>query len=131
MHTHLRDREHDDRNRDRRLPDQIGARDEERGRREHDRERETDEIAEHTLLEADVFLIAGGHIGSMMQFDVAHVALPSRETTENTATQMMSSACQNSAKQSRRRRMSARKPLAKTCAIMVSSHKMPAETCRP
>ena len=27
--------------------------------------------------------------------------------------------------------MSARNPLANTCAIMVSSHKMPAETCPP
>src|SRR4051794_15090567 len=44
---------------------------------------------------------------------------------------MISSACQNSAKQRIRRWMSARKPLATTCAIMVSSHRMPAETCPP
>ena len=43
----------------------------------------------------------------------------------------MSRACQNSAKQSKRRRMSARKPFAETCAIMVRSQSMPAETWMP
>ena len=35
------------------------------------------------------------------------------------------------AKHRKRRRISARKPLANTCAIMVRSQRVPAETCKP
>ena len=58
--------------------------------------------------------------------EVAHRATPIKYTTVNIATQMMSRACQNRLKQSMRRRMSARYPLANTCAIIVSSHSRPA-----
>src|SRR3982075_741217 len=78
-------------------------------------------------------LVARGEIGAVtgLLVFVAHPALPSKYTTVNPAIQMMSSACQNSAKHRMRRWMSALNPLVKTCAIIVSSHRMPAETCRP
>src|SRR3981189_3471898 len=44
---------------------------------------------------------------------------------------MMSSACQNNAKHRMRRWMSGLNPLVNTCAIIVSSHRVPAETCSP
>ena len=65
-------------------------------------------------------------IEAICWLEVAHCAAPIKYTTVNIATQMMSRACQNRLKQSMRRRMSARYPLANTCAIIVSSHSRPA-----
>ena len=46
----------------------------------------------------------------------------------NSATQIMSSMCQNRLKQTSRRMMAGRKPLKKTWAIMVPSHSKPTVT---
>src|SRR3984893_1403563 len=135
VHAHLRDRQHDKCDRNARLPNQIGAGDEERGRRQQNGKPQSGQITEDPLCYANAFyvLIARSDIGVIEDFIVSvdHFALPIKYTTVNTAIQMMSSACQNSAKHRMRRWMSALNPLAKTCAIIVNSHRMPAETCNP
>src|ERR1700694_3357845 len=135
MHAHLRDRQHHKRDRNARLPDQIGARDKERGRRQQNGEPKSGEITEYPQRDATAFdvLIARGEIDAVagVFVSIAHAALPNKYTTVNTAIQMMSSACQNSAKHRMRRWMSGMNPLVNTCAIIVSSHRMPAETCSP
>src|SRR5258706_15414776 len=135
VHAHLRDRQHRERDRNAWLPHQIGARDEERGRGQQNGECKAGEIAEYPQCDAAAFdvLIAGGEIDAMVHVivSVTHTALPIKYTTVNTAIQMMSSACQNSAKHRMRRRMSALNPLATTCAMIVKSHRIPAETCSP
>jgi len=79
VHAHLRDRQHDDRNGDRGLPDEIGARDEERCRREQDGKSETDEITKHADLDADGLPVAGRQIGLLRHsMTIAHAALPRR-----------------------------------------------------
>src|ERR1700704_5164126 len=135
VHAHLRDRQHNKRDRNARLPDQIGARDKERGRRQQNGEPKSGEITEYPQRDATAFdmLIARGQIDAVagVFVSIAHAALPNKYTTVNTAIQMMSSACQNSAKHRMRRRISALNPLAMTCAIIVNNHRMPAETCSP
>src|SRR6266403_2133592 len=135
VHAHLRDRQHDKCHRNARLPHQIGAGDEERGRRQQDGEPQSGQIAEDPQSDATTFyvLIARCEVGVVEDFIVsaAHAALLSKYTTVNTAIQMMSSACQNSAKHRMRRWMSGLNPLVNTCAIIVSSQRMPAETCSP
>src|SRR6202163_4572085 len=134
MHAHLRDRQHHKGHRNARLPHQIGAGDKEGGRRQQDGEPQSREIAKDPRSDATFYvLIARCDVGVVEDFVVpmGHFALPSKYTTVNTAIQMMSSACQNSAKHRMRRKMSGRNPLAKTCAIIVSNQSMPAETCSP
>src|SRR6267142_4502141 len=135
MHAHLRDRQHDKCHRKARLPHQIGAGDEERGRRQQDGEPQSGQIAENPKSDATAFyvLIARCDISVIKDFimSLGHLALPIKYTTVNTAIQMMSSACQNSAKHRMRRWMSGLNPFVNTCAIIVSSHRMPAETCSP
>src|SRR6266403_1672806 len=133
MHAHLRDRQYHKRDRNARLPHEVGARDKERRRRQQNGEPQSGQIPKNPLADAALdVLIARREIDAMgFVVSVAHAALPSKYTTVNTAIQMMSSACQNSAKHRIRRWMSALNPLVKTCAIIVSSHRMPAETCSP
>src|SRR5258708_3160018 len=134
MHAHLSDRQHHKRHRDARFPYEVGACDEERGRRQQNGEPQSGQIPENPLADAALdMLVARCEVDAVVDLvvSVAHTALPSKYTTVNTAIQMMSSACQNSAKHRMRRRMSALNPLAATCAIIVKSQRMPAETCRP
>src|SRR6267154_981235 len=135
MHAHLRDRQHHQCDRNARLPNEIGARDKEGGRGQQDGEPQSGQIAEDPQSDATTFyvLIARCEVGVVEDFIVsaAHAALLSKYTTVNTAIQMMSSACQNSAKHRMRRWMSGLNPLVNTCAIIVSSQRMPAETCSP
>src|ERR1700716_2650782 len=132
--AHLRDRQHHQCDRNARLPNEIGARDKEGGRGQQDGEPQSGQIAEDPQSDATAFyvLIARCDI-SVKDFIVSlgHLALPIKYTTVNTAIQMMSSACQNSAKHRMRRWMSGLNPLVNTCAIIVSSHRVPAETCSP
>src|SRR5262249_13930816 len=127
------DGEHDDGDGNGGLPDEIGRGDEERRRGQDHGEAEPREIADQLEARAPVLLVARREIALAVPLEtlITHDALPRRYTTEKTATQMMSSACQNSAKQRNRRSMSARNPFANTWAIMVSSQRIPAETCRP
>jgi len=81
VHAHLRDRQHHKRDRNARLPDQIGARDKERGRRQQNGEPKSGEITEYTQRDATVFdvLIARGEIDAVtgVFVSVAHAALRS------------------------------------------------------
>src|SRR6266851_5392258 len=135
MHAHLRDRQHDKCHRNARLPYQIGAGDEERGRRQQDGEPQSGQVTDDPQRDATTsnMLIARCEIGAVESLfvSVRHCALPNKYTTVKTAIQMMSSACQNNAKHRMRRWMSGLNPLVNTCAIIVSSHRMPAETCSP
>ena len=95
-----------------------------------DREPKSNQIALNSLsdLGAVGALIARRGICLMevtCWLEVAHCAAPIKYTTVNIATQMMSNACQNRLKQSMRRRISARYPLAKTWAIIVGNHSKP------
>ena len=129
MHAHLGDRQHRKRDRYARLPYEIGASDKERGRRQQNREPQSGQITDDPLCYATTICVLVARRDFIVP--VGHFALPCKYTTVNTAIQMMSSACQNSAKHRMRRKMSGLNPLVKTCAIMVSSHRMPAETCSP
>src|SRR5258708_2423839 len=134
VHAHLGDRQHHQRHRNAGLPDQIGARDKERRCRQQNGKPKASEITDNPCADAAFnVLVARCEIEAVagLVVSVAHAALPNKYTTVKTAIQMMSSACQNSAKHRMRRRMSALNPLATTCAIMVNSQRMPAETCSP
>ena len=64
VHAHLRDRQHDKCHWDARLPNQIGAGDKERGRRQQDGEPQSNQIAEDPRSDAICYvLIARCDIG--------------------------------------------------------------------
>src|SRR3954453_19363065 len=128
MDTHLRDRQDRQRNRNAGFPHPRCPGDDERDDGQQGRQSKPDDVAAYAF----VFLFArSGVLQMRLVLGMAHYPAPIRYTTENSPTQMMSSACQNRLKQRRRLMMSARKPFAKTCAIMVSSQSRPAETCSP
>src|SRR5215472_466314 len=134
MHAHLRDSEHNQRNRDARTPDQGRVEHVERRRGQHAREHKSNDIARDPLVNRNFRRVheSGSHVARVSSIGlVTHRPNPIRYTTVNSATQMMSSACQNKLKHTRRRRISARKPLTKTCAIIVPSQRSPALTCSP
>src|SRR5436190_16779817 len=132
MHANLRDSERDQRNRNGRPPDQVGVQHVERGHSKHGRKRKADEIALNPLPDAAVRSVhePGANVAAAAVV-VGHRPSPIRYTIVNSATQMISSACQKRLKQINRRRMLGRKPFTKTCAIMVPSHSNPAVTCSP
>src|SRR5262245_8026634 len=133
MHSDLREGGHNQRQGEGRPTIQLGVENVERRRGEQHRERKSDQIAANSLADGAMCGIhgSGRHVITAAIALVSHRAAPIRYTTVNSATQMMSRACQNRLKQISRRKILARKPLTKTCAIMVPSHSSPALTCRP
>src|SRR6516162_486383 len=134
MHAHLRDGEHDECHWNSRAPDQGGVEHVERGCGQHAREHKSNDIARDPLVNRNFRRVheSGSHVARVSSIGlVTHRPNPIRYTTVNSATQMMSSACQNRLKHTRRRRISARKPLTKICAIIVPSQRSPALTCSP
>jgi hypothetical protein len=79
VHAHLRDREHDQRDGNGRLPDQVGAGDEERRRREQQRECEADDVADDARADAMLLFLARREIvpGRNMGL-IAHAPPPSK-----------------------------------------------------
>src|SRR5262249_225199 len=125
MNSHLGDGKNGETQRYAGCPDQRRVGDPEGCRGEDDREKQSGRINQELGRSPRLCLVESAVSGCAIVPFLSHGLIPIRYTTVNNPTQMMSSACQNRAKHSKRRCTFAANPLISTCAIITASQLRP------